>query len=251
MKKKIKLPSGRLGSIPEGYIDIDLEMKARHYDALTTITGDHYEEVVLSILKDLMEQDPYKLTNCDLQYVFTLVKIASISSTLKITLHCPQKLLLPNNTQRVCNADITFGYSLAKDDDVVYCELKELPTVTLPIGDKEETFAVHFPTMTQEIELLEKYETAGHDRKSLLTDKAVTAQYAKERMAMHLITNQYTRDELVAAINDTSFKKLKEITDVIRDLDKYGLKHKEVKCTCKECGGTFNYRLPLFSGLSV
>lgn len=251
MKKKIKIPSGILGHIPGGYINIELEMKSSHYDDLTTAGQDHFESSVLSILKELMEEDPYLLTQQDLLYVFTLVKISSIGSNLKITTRCPTLIQLQDNTHRLCGNKITFGYSLAKDDDVVYFDGKERPQFKMLVNDKEETFALQLPTMTKELEILETFENLGITRKQLLEDKSQASKYAKMRMVAHLVTNQFTEAELLEALNNGPFSKMNELADLVKEISKYGIKHKNITLHCPACGADFDYHLPLFAGLSV
>lgn len=249
MKKQVKLPSGVLGYLNQ--INIDLEMKAKHYDLLTTVTGDHYEEAVLSILSDLMDEDPYQLTQIDLMYVFTLVKIASIGDKLTVPLRCPNTLVTKSGSYRVCGAKQKFEFSIAESDDVKFYS-GTLPEFTLSIGDKEETFSLKLPSMSSEIELLSELEAEGKTRKEvLLQNKQALNTYSKKRLVAHILSNNHTPAELYAALENSSYKKILELTSKVKDLNSYGLVHTTFNLTCKECGGTFVYRLPLFFGLSL
>lgn len=251
MKKQIKLPSADLGYLNQ--VNIELEMRAKHYDALTTSSGDHHEEVVLSILKDLMEEDPYKLTTIDLMYLFTLVKISSIGSVLHVTTRCPQIVATPNGNTRVCGAKYAFNFSLAKDNDVIYRDPSTpAPKFTLTVNGTPEEFSIKLPTMATEIELLNTLDAEGKSRKEvLLKDRPAAMRYSRARMAAHFVSNNHTQEEIVKAIEDMSYREMSELTALIKSVNSYGLRQKVFTCTCKECGGVFDYRLPLFFGISM
>lgn len=249
MKKQIRLPSGALGSL--SVVNIDLEMRAKHYDLLTTVSPDHNEECVLSILKDLMEEDPYQLTQIDLMYLFTLVKLASIGDELRVETHCPLLLTTKTGSYRPCNTKHSLTFSLSESEDLKMFKGK-IPTFTLPVNGKDEIFNLNLPTMATEIELLEELTASGKSRKeALLQDKASLTQYAKKRMVAHLVSNQFTKEQLLTALEESSFKKITELTALVRELNSYGLIHKTFEITCKECGGKYTYRLPLLFGLSL
>ena len=244
MKKKIRLPSGKLGYLDS--IDIDLEMKGKHFDALTTVQGKHFEEVVLSILKDLMEQDPYQLTQIDLMYVFTLVKIASFGGQMEITTTCPMQIHV-NGGYRQCGAQTKFQLSLA-DDDVVYYE-GEAPTVTLDCGAGAEVFPVKLPTMFMEIKIINGFEEKGIAREDLLNDGETALAYSKQRLAAHVFTERYSLEQIINALDTGTFKQKADFARQCTLLADYGIKHKVYEVKCKECGGRYNYRLPLYAGL--
>lgn len=250
MKKQITLPSGKLGQL--GRINIELEMSGNHYDALTTLQGDHQEEVVLSILGDLMDEDPYQLTQIDLMYIFTLVKLATLGPNLTVNTACPAKIVTPSGI-RVCSTPYKFTINLQEDDVEYFPKGEKVPTFTMKVGEKEETFELQLPTMAKEIECLGEFEKDGTTRREILSDKNKTKlnEYTKRRCILHLKTNSYTEQQLYEALCASSFKTITTLNERVLDLAKYGLKHKVYACTCKECGGKFNYRLPLLAGLSL
>lgn len=249
MKKQIKLPSGVLGYLNQ--INIDLEMKAKHYDLLTTVTGDHYEEAILSILKDLMDEDPYQLTQIDLMYVFTLVKIASIGDRLSVNVRCPNTLVTKSGSYRVCGSKQKFDFSLSESEDVKFFSATA-PVFSMEVLGTEETFTLKLPNMSTEISLLEALEVGGKTRREVISqDKQALNLYAKKRLVAHLLSNNHSSEELFAALAESSYKKVTELTNQVKELNSYGLTHTTFNLTCKECGGTFTYRLPLFFGLSL
>ena len=86
MRKTIKSPTPQLSILKE--INIDLDMTGRHYALLASCEGQLPEDVVLSILKDLVEEDANKLTLSELRYLFMLVKINSLENKYVISVEC-------------------------------------------------------------------------------------------------------------------------------------------------------------------
>lgn len=246
MKKKVRLPSGKLGYL--GDVDIDLEMRGKHFDALTTVAGKHFEEVVLSILKDLMEQDPYLLTQIDLMYLFTLVKIASFGGQLEVTTVCPRQIQLGGGAYRQCGAQTRFTISMG-DDDVLYYE-GEPPVVRLDMGEgREEEFLVRMPSMFVELKLLNAFEEKGISREDLLKDADSALLYSKQRLAAHVFTERHSLEQVIQALDNGSFRFKADFAKQVTALADYGLKHKVYDVKCKECGGKYSYRLPLHAGI--
>ena len=64
MTKNIILPAPQLSQLKS--VNVDLNMTGRHYAFLATSEGQIPEEVVLSIVKDLMVEDANKLTLTEL-----------------------------------------------------------------------------------------------------------------------------------------------------------------------------------------
>ena len=250
MKKQIALPSGALGYLNK--INIDLEMTGKHFDALNLISDDHYEDTVLSILKDLMEEDPYLLTQIDLMYVFTLVKCSSLGDKIEVTAQCPNTVVISDSgstARRACLAKHRFSIRQVEDDVIMFTG--KVPAFELEVAGIPYTFELRYPSMFTEIELLNYFEEQGKSRKDILNDKETQLLYAKRRMAAAIKTNDFSIDQLVEALTKASFRKNAELAEKVKDLQKYGIKHKVYSIRCKECGGSFDYHLPLLAGISL
>ena len=61
MKRTIKLPAPQLSILKE--VNLDLDMTGRHYAQLASSEGQLPEDVVLSILKDLVDEDANQLNS--------------------------------------------------------------------------------------------------------------------------------------------------------------------------------------------
>jgi hypothetical protein len=82
MKTKFKLAGGPLSYLKE--VTVDLELKGKHFDVLSQASDENYERAVLSVLADLMDEDPFQLTSTELYHIFLLVKLASLGPKLNM-----------------------------------------------------------------------------------------------------------------------------------------------------------------------
>lgn len=251
MKKLVKLPSGDLGYL--GSVHIELEMKAKHFDMLSLARDGYYQESVLSVLRDLMDEDPWLLTYTDMVTLFTLIKCSSLGDKMVVTANCPNSVRLADGSTRQCGSKVKFDVRVTDSDIIYKKESDVIPDFTMKIGDTVEVFKIKLPSMTQETELLESYYERGYTSNDILgknpETKEIALEFSKKRLLSHLHTNKYSLDDLMGAWSEMPMKDVAKLNEACLKASKYGISHKKYIVQCKECGGKFDYRLPLSAGL--
>ena len=260
MKTKFQLATGPLSYLKE--VTVDLELKGKHFDELVVADKDTYERAVLSVLKDLMEEDPFKLTMQEMYHLFTFIKVTSLGSKLSLNVRCRHTIQDKNvvgNIQRECGALNSIEYSLL-DSDIVYAPADyKIPTVEFVYDGHKDLYEIRPPTMTQELDLFAFFQERGVSKEALTTDKLMTLEYAKQRTLLHLVNKEtgdrfadrHQREKAMKAIADNSVLFLKQAGDKMGEVNAFGISNKRMNLVCKECGGRLTFRLPLSDGLSM
>ena len=254
MKKNIKLPAPMLSQLKE--VNVDLDMKGRHYAEIATSEGQLPEEVALSIVKDLMEEDANKLTLNELRYIFMLIKINSLENDYKVTVTCTheKKDGTPcgcENTEkiRLSDADLNFPKKSYKP-----------PVIKFTYEGQEKEWIVMPPTVDMECAVLNWFlSEKGLKREDLLLDKKASFDFTYIRSVMHLV-NEVTGEravkditdfeEALKSIDDNKYSVVHKLYELVEEVGQYGLTSKMYEITCKECGGKLVFHLPLLDGLS-
>ena len=257
-RTKFKLASGPFSYL--GEVTIDLELKAKHYDALVAANEDDYERAVLGALKDLMDEDPFQLTMQELYHVWLYVKVTSLGSKISTNVRCKHIVREKSSVgERECGTLNTIDYSLL-ESDIVYAPVNfEIPEITFTYGGREQVFEVRPPTVNQELDLFAYFQERGISKDSLMKDKTHTLEYAKHRILLHLKNKEtgdrfFDRRQRELAIEDLANNPLsfiKRANDLIEKVNSFGVSHHRMHITCKECGGKLSFRLPLQAGLSM
>ena len=258
MKTKFKLATGPLSYLKE--VTIDLELKGKHFDSLLLADQGNYERAVLSVMTDLMDEDPFQLTMQELYHLFLLVKVTSLGHKLTLNVRCTHLLADPvGGSQRVCGALNKLDYSLV-DSDIVYApENYKIPEIEFVSGGVSKLYEIRPPTMTQELDLLAYYQERGISKESLTEDKLLTLEYAKHRILLHLrnketgdrFFDRQQREMAMKDISDNSLLFMKTAGNMMEEVNSFGVSNKRMSLTCKECGGKISFRLPLSAGLSL
>lgn len=256
MKREILLPSGVLGVFgKDARIKIELDMLAKHFDLLSTVSEDtDTESVVLDILSDLVDGvDVWCLAKIDMEYLFTLVKAVSMGDGLTISSVCRSLVQVSKGAPlRMCGERLTYKVKIM-DSDVKVCDLDERPRVTLEIDGEERQFDYRLPTMREEIDLINDFVSRGYSRKDIVSEehRDIMLEYAKCRMLLHLDPAGFTRERLRDVLSSGSFRLMVNLTRQIDSMGKYGLVHKTYHQKCPSCGGDAEARLPLLGGISL
>jgi hypothetical protein len=257
MKTKFQLATGPLSYLKE--ITIDLELKGKHFDQLVTADAAVYERAVLSVLGDLMDEDPYQLTMQEMYHAFTLVKVSSFGSKVPLNIRCQHVVRDGSGNQRECGCSNSVEYSLS-DSDVVYASADyKMPEIDFETGGRVQRFVVRPPTMTQELDLVALFAERGISRDAMTDDKGLMLEYAKHRVLLHLRNKEsgdsfFDRKQRAAAVGDIASNSLlfmKRASELMEEVNSFGVSNKRMQLTCKECGGKLSYRLPLSAGLSL
>ena len=260
MKSKFQLASGPLSYLKE--VTLDLELKGKHFDQLVVADQDSYERAVLSVLQDLMDEDPYQLTMSELYHVFFYVKVSSLGSSLPMSMRCrhmTEDISQTGRIRRECGALNKVDYSLI-DSDVIHAPKDyKIPTIEFTHGGKKTLYEVRPPTMTQELDLLAYYSERGVSKEALTEDKLITLEYAKHRILLHLkavdsgdrFFDREQRERALKDIAESSLLFMKKASEYMEEVNSFGISNKRMSVVCKECGGKSSFRLPLWAGISV
>lgn len=253
MRRTIKLPAPELSQLKE--VNIDLDMTGRHYAQLSTSEGQVPEDVALSILKDLVEEDANKLTMAELRYLFMLVKINSLENDYEATVSCTHEV-----KGKTCGCLNTIKIKLSDSDLNTTPKHYKVPEITFRTEKDEKEYFVMPPTVDMESALYNWFMTVkGKSLQDLADDKQTSMDYTFIRGCMHLIDKK-TGERLVQEFNDfeyvlkfldsNKFQTVHKLYESMLEVDSFGVQNKVYQIKCKECGGTLVFRLPLLNGLS-
>jgi len=267
MKQVYKLPGGlKCGYLGEVHLDTD--MTGDHFDKIALVTEESVEVTVLDILRELMDEDPYLLTQAELYYVFLLVKVESISSILKAPLVCQHTVERPNPkgsgvVQVKCENNVMVSYSLG-NADVHYCpDVFENPVIKFPFKGVELECLVKPPTMRAELDILKTFREHGLTRAVIgdMNNRRPALEYAKHRMVAYLnpalesgvnFLGADMRQEGVEELARIPFKRgMQAIRGAIEQVDKYAVEHRDTSVTCDACGGKITFQPGLLSGFTM
>jgi hypothetical protein len=260
MRTKFQLATGPLSYLKE--VTIDLELKGKHFDTLATANAEMYERAVGSVLKDLMDEDPFQLTYQELYHLFLLVKVTSLGPKLKMNVRC--RSVLHSSTalgdqERECGAVNPFEYSLL-DSDIIYAPKDyQLPEITFTSGGREQVFLMRPPTMTQELDLFAYFQEKGIARTELVSNKVYALEYLRHKILLYMrnketgdtFFDRKRREDAVRDMADYPLSFITRASDIIAEEESFGVSHKRMVLVCKECGGKINFRLPFSAGLSL
>lgn len=254
MRKHIKLPAPELSQLKE--VDIELDMSGKHYAQLACSQGQIAEDVALSILKDLVEQDANKLTISELRYLFMLVKINAMDNAYIVPVMCTH--IKKDGTQ--CKHVTEYKVNLSDADLNRPPKNYKVPKIEFVIDDKtQKTYKVMPPTMDMESALLNWFIIEkGHTTEELENDKEVSLKYTFRRGLMHLVDDDGNRlinnveqfETCDAYFEINKYQTVRDLYAYMNEVDKFGVQsNKEYEFTCKECGGRLSFQLPLLNGL--
>ena len=253
MRKNVKFPAPMLSQLKE--VNLETDMKGRHYAELAASEGQIPEEVALSILKDLVEEDANKLTLNEERYLFMLVKISSLENNYKVDVTCTHR----KEDGSMCGHVTTEKIKLS-DADLKYPPKNyKVPELTFTVDDKEKEYLVMPPTVDMECALMNWFVVEkGVNRDELMNDKKASFEFTYVRSVMHLVdkeTNERAVKDVTGlqaaldSLDKNSYKQVHKLYEYVQDVNQYGLTPKVYEFTCKECGGKVVYHLPLLDGL--
>jgi len=263
VKELIKLASGKLSHFPEASVEMGLELTGRHCRSLAVASVESFDRVVLSVLGDLMggQGDSYRLTSGEAYHLFMLAKIYSFGPTLKTQIRCRRTLSPSGGTVQECGGLTEVAFSLL-ESDIDYCPHDyEIPSVTINLGGRDIECLVRPPSMAQELGLISYFQEKGIGRATILSgeNRELAMDWANHRMALYLhekktgnaFHEHSLREEVVKAFDNNPARLLGSIVGIIQEQEGFGVSHKRLKTTCKECGGDLTFRLSLPAGLPL
>lgn len=253
MKRTIKLPAPQLSQLKE--VNIDLCMTGRHFALLATCEGELPEDVALSILKDLMEEDASKLTLTELRYLFMLVKIHSLEGNYRVGAECTNY----DDDGNYCGHNNVVNVTLADSDLNPTPPNYKVPEITWRTKDTEKTYKIMPPTMATESAIYDYFLTQkGANPEKIFNDKALRFEYGLIRAIVHLVDSDGNRlvkeddsfEGLMEYLDYNDFIKVGKLQDAVTEVNKYGVQETWVECKCEKCGGKLLAHIPLLAGLA-
>ena len=266
MKKTIKLPAPQLSWLKE--VNIDLEMTGRHYALLSSCENMLPEDVALSILKDLIEEDANKLTLSELRYLFMMVKINSLEGNYTANIECSHI----TKNKKICGALNQVKVSLSETDLHPTPADYEVPTIKFRYNDTEKEYKVIPPTINKISALYDYFITQKNaNQEKILEDKTLSFDFAFIQALLHLVDFQgnclipddtYNFDTYIdtglcednrtpkpTVLNINKMSTITKLLELVTEVDSYGVQPTTVDINCKECGGRLIVQIPLLHGL--
>ena len=251
MKKNIKLPAPPLSQLKE--VNIDLDMTGRHYAWIATSGNAVPEDIALSILQDLMDEDANKLNIAELRYLFTLVKINSLEDDYTFTTKCTHMV-----KGKVCGCENTFDLHLSDADLHMTPNDYKVPEIQFRTKDTEQTYQVMPPTMDMESALYNWFLVAkGKTISDIANDINTSLEYTFIRACLHLVDKEGNRlikeenefEYALTLLDCNKYKVVDKLYKLCAEVDSFGVQNPEYHMKCKECGGNIDFHLPFFYGL--
>lgn len=252
MRKTIKSPTPQLSILKE--INIDLDMTGRHYALLASCEGQLPEDVVLSILKDLVEEDANKLTLSELRYLFMLVKINSLENKYVISVECTHN----KKDGGICGHKNKYEVFLSDADLNPTPADYEVPTILFKTTDSEKEYKVLPPPMSMESQLYNYFLTVKNATPQDIADsKELSFEFTFMRSLMHLVDNEGNRfvtentgfDNLMSYLDYNKYQTITHLCEKVLEVNSFGVQNKVYELECEECGGSLVFQLPLLAGL--
>ncbi len=267
MKNLFELATGKLSVL--GEVHLDPVMKGRHFDVLTLGDQENFEQIVISILRDLMDEDPEKLTMQELYHVWTFVEISTLGPTLSVSANCPKEIGFKTETgqraSKICNNSLETTINLAEDSDILRLPKKYvIPSLEFLLELEEGSKVYYFrpPTLKEEIFLLSRFQEEGFSRADILDLKNkldCSFRFSKHRMLLHvtdeegkfLFSDHYDREKAIKILLDGNpMTIIAKITKIVQELATFGVVTKAKNVICSSCQSETKLSLPLKSGLA-
>ena len=264
MKRTFKMPAPQLSYLKE--VNIDLDMTGRHYALLARAKGMLPEDVALSILKDLMEEDANKLTLPELRYLFMMVKINNLENDYVVDIQCEHI-----KGKKTCGCINHVKIQLQDSDLNPTPSDYEPPKIKFRRDDTEKEYTVMPPPAKRISELYDFFVTQKNaDPTKIINDDQLSFEFTFLDGILHLVDSDgnpfVTEDDNFAdfiddgnmednktpkptVININKMSVIKELLEYVNEVDSYGVQPTTVDTNCKECGGRIIVPIPLLDGL--
>ena len=264
MKRTFKMPAPQLSYLKE--VNIDLDMTGRHYALLARAKGMLPEDVALSILKDLMEEDANKLTLPELRYLFMMVKINNLENDYVVDIQCEHI-----KGKKTCGCINHVKIQLQDSDLNPTPSDYEPPKIKFRRDDTEKEYTVMPPPAKRISELYDFFVTQKNaDPAKIVNDDQLSFEFTFLDAILHLVDSDGNpfvteKDNFADFIDDGNMEDnktpkptvininkmsvIKELLEYVNEVDSYGVQPTTVDTNCKECGGRIIVPIPLLDGL--
>lgn len=264
MKRTFKMPAPQLSYLKE--VNIDLDMTGRHYALLARAKGMLPEDVALSILKDLMEEDANKLTLAELRYLFMMVKINNLENDYVVDIQCEHI-----KGKKTCGCINHVKIQLQDSDLNPTPSDYEPPKIKFRRDDTEKEYTVMPPPAKRISELYDFFVTQKNaDPAKIVNDDTLSFAFSFLSGLLHLVDsngNPFVKEDdnfadfiddgnmednktpKPTVININKMSVIKKLLEYVNEVDSYGVQPTTVDTNCKECGGRIIVPIPLLDGL--
>ena len=243
------MPAPQLSYLKE--VNIDLDMTGRHYALLAQAKGMLPEDVALSILKDLMEEDANKLTLPELRYLFMMVKINNLENDFFVDIKCEHI-----KGKKTCGCINHVKVQLQDSDLNPTPSDYEPPKIKFRRDDTEKEYTVMPPPAKRISELYDFFVTQKNaDPTKIINDDKLSFEFTFLSGILHLVDKDgnpfVTEDDNFAdfidngnmednktpkptVININKMSVIKELLKYVKEVDSYGVQPTTVDTNCKE-----------------
>lgn len=255
MIKTIKLPAPELSKLKE--VTVDLEMNGEHYIQLATCEGKLPEEVVLSILKDLVKEDANELTLAEARYIFMMVKINSLEDNLYANVQCTHVV-----NGKPCEHENHFHIRLSDADLHSTPKHYKIPTCEIVVEKEKKEFKVIPPSIKTEVSIFDWFlTTKGIAPEDLFENKELSVAYGWLRALCHLVDvnsneplidgEKFKFENAEDCMKENKFSTILDLNKKVDEVDSFGVQNQKYTFECEECGGKLTFQIPLLYGLSL
>lgn len=264
MKRTFKMPAPQLSYLKE--VTLDLDMTGRHYALLARAKGMLPEDVALSILSDLMDEDANKLTLAELRYLFMMVKINNLENDYTIDIECRHI-----KGKKTCGCINHVKVQLQDSDLNQTPSDYEPPKIKFRRDDTEKEYIVMPPTAKRISELYDFFVTQKNaSPEQIINDDQLSFDFSFLSALLHLVESNgepfvkekdnfadFIDDGLCednktpkpTVININKMSVIRQLLEFVNEVDSYGVQPTTVNVNCKECGGRLIVPVPLLDGL--
>ena len=264
MKRTFKMPAPQLSYLKE--VNIDLDMTGRHYALLARARDMLPEDVALSILKDLMEEDANQLTLAELRYLFMMVKINNLENDYVVDIQCEHI-----KGKKTCGCINHVKIQIQDTDLNPTPSDYEVPKIKFRRDETEKEYKVMPPTVKRISELYDFFVTQKNaNPEKIINDDQLSFEFSFLSGLLHLVDlegNPFVReidnfadfiDDCLCednktpkptVININKMSVIRQLLAYVNEVDSYGVQPTTVDVNCKECGGRLIVPVPLLDGL--
>ena len=264
MKRTFKMPAPQLSYLKE--VNIDLDMTGRHYALLARAKSMLPEDVALSILHDLMEEDANKLTLAELRYLFMMVKINNLEDEYVVNIKCEHI-----KGKKTCGHINHVKVQLHDSDLNQTPSDYKPPKIKFRRDDTEKEYTVMPPTAKRISELYDFFVTQKNaSPQQIIEDDGLSFDFSFLSALLHLVDSNgepfvkendnfadFIDDGLCedgktpkpTVININKMSVIKQLLEYVNEVDSYGVQPTTVDVNCEECGGRLIVPVPLLNGL--
>lgn len=247
MKKTVELPVLQISKLKN--VHINLDMSGKHYLECATFDGNCPEQLMLSILSDLIDENVDELTKQEAVYLFTIVKIANLGAKLPITVTCPH---CHNKQKDNLNlADVTIKQPSKQ---------WKPKTIKWVVNDVKSEYTVLPPSLSLEIKLLDWLSVYRNiSRREVFEDNKQLVTYTMYKNLLHLVDSNGNRlindvdgfEQMDSILESNSYDSVSVLYGLCNEVDSFGITPNitQTVCTNKECGGKFAFHYPILYGL--